>query len=136
MTDPAVLDRSRERLGAVRRSLLHLHKALVDSERLTFERVQGRISSNGELLQLVLHDPWFVWLRPVSALVVEIDELLDSDAGPSEQDVRDIIEHARALLTPAEEGNAFATNYYEALQRDPGVVMAHAGVSKVLGQDA
>lgn len=133
MTEPAAV--ARERLGALRRSLLHLHKALVDSERLTFERVQGRIGSSGELLQLVLHDPWFVWLRPVSALIVEIDELLDSEAGASEQDVRDIIGHARALLTPAEEGSAFATNYYEALQRDPGVVMAHAGVSKVLGPD-
>ena len=123
-------------LRALRRSLLQLHKALVDSERLTYERVQGRIANSGALLQLVLHDPWFVWLRPISALVVQIDELLDADEPATGADARGLLAEARTLLTPAEEGNGFAANYYEALQRDPGVVLAHAEVSRVLAQDS
>src|ERR1051325_6370928 len=71
--------RTRTRLGAVRRALLKLHKALLDDERIEFERVRGRIASSGEFLQLVLNDEWFAYLRPLSALVVQIDELLDDE---------------------------------------------------------
>lgn len=128
-------DLSRQRLGALRRALLGLHKTLVYSERRTFERVVGRVSTSGELLQLVIHDPWFVWLRPISALVVEIDERLDSDEPPTMADVHGLMNTARSLLTPVEEGVGFGTHYYEALQRDPDVVLAHAAVSKVLATD-
>jgi hypothetical protein len=126
---------AKERLRALRRALLGLHKTLVYSERRTFERVVGRVSTSGELLQLVIHDPWFVWLRPISALVVEIDERLDAEEPPTTADVHGIMGTARALLTPVEEGVGFGTHYYEALQRDPDVVLAHAEVTKVLATD-
>ena len=77
-----------------------------------------------------------MWLRPISALVVQIDELLDADEPATGADARGLLAEARTLLTPAEEGNGFAANYYEALQRDPGVVLAHAEVSRVLAQDS
>jgi hypothetical protein len=128
-------DVARQRLGALRRALLALHKTLVYSERRTFERVVGHVSSSGELLQLVIHDPWFVWLRPISALVVEIDERLDAEEPPTMADVHGLMNTARTLLTPVEEGVGFGTHYYEALQRDPDVVLAHAEVSKVLATD-
>lgn len=48
------------------RALLRLHKALLDDERVSYERVHGRIPSNGAFLQLVLGDAWFAWLRPLS----------------------------------------------------------------------
>jgi len=120
---------ARQRLGALRRALLALHKTLVYSERRTFERVVGHVSSSGELLQLVIHDPWFVWLRPISALVVEIDERLDAEEPPTMADVHGLMNTARSLLTPVEEGVGFGTHYYEALQRDPDVVLAHSEFS-------
>jgi hypothetical protein len=116
--------------------LLRLHKTLVYSERVTYERVVGQVSSSGELLQLVIHDPWFVWLRPISALVVEIDERLDADVPPTMTDAHGLMAAARNLLTPVEEGVGFGTHYYEAMQRDPDVVLAHADVSRVLALDA
>lgn len=132
-TNPSEL--ARQRLGQLRRTLLRLHKTLVDSERVTYERVVGRISSNGELLQLIIHDPWFVWLRPISALVVQIDELLDAEHPATMQDVRGMAATARALLSPVEEGVGFGAHYFEALQRDPDVVLAHADVSRVLASE-
>ena len=102
------------------------------SERVTYERVVGQVSSSGELLQLVIHDPWFVWLRPISALVVEIDERLDAEVPPTAAEAHGLMAAARSLLTPVEEGVGFGTHYYEALQRDPDVVLAHADVSRVL----
>ena len=36
-------------------------------------------NSTGQLLNLVLHDPWFAWLHELSELMVLIDETLDAD---------------------------------------------------------
>ena len=47
----------------LRNGLLSLHKTLLDSERATYERDIARIGSSGELLKLVLYDPWFAWLH-------------------------------------------------------------------------
>jgi hypothetical protein len=55
-------------LSDLRRSLLHLHKALLDMERADFERDFGRLTS-GELLQHVINHTQFAWLRLISALV-------------------------------------------------------------------
>src|SRR5436305_12798131 len=84
---------SRERLRGVSRALLRLHKALLDDERAQFERVRGRIESSGKFLQLVLHDEWFSYLRPFSALVVQIDELLDA--------MKETNEEASELFAPS-----------------------------------
>jgi len=51
--------RTDTQLSQLSRALLHLHKALLDGERLSYERVHGRIASNGAFLQLVLEDAWF-----------------------------------------------------------------------------
>ncbi len=117
----------------MRHALLRLHKALVDSERVTYERVQGRVATKGELLQLVIHDSWFVWLRPVSELIVRLDGLLEGDDEAAIlAEGRSVTTEIRQLLTPAEGGPGFATHYFEALQRDPAVVLAHADVMRSL----
>ena len=53
---------TRQRLTDLRQGLLRLHKNLLESERVAYERVVGRIDSRGELFQLVVSDPWFAWL--------------------------------------------------------------------------
>ncbi|MEO5956195.1 MAG: hypothetical protein ABIR36_10975 [Nitrospiraceae bacterium] len=42
----------------------------------------------------------------------------------------------RALLAPSEEGTGFGKHYYEALQREPAVVLAHAAVRAMLPQSS
>jgi hypothetical protein len=137
MSDPEpVTEAPRERLVALRQGLLLLHKALVNAERVAYERANGRVASSGALLQLVIHDPWFAWLRPVSELVVRVDEWLDGDELPPPQDVEAFLTEVRTLLTPADlelgEGIGFGTAYFDLLQRDPDVVLAHAAVSRLL----
>jgi hypothetical protein len=125
-------DLTRRRLVDLRHGLLRLHKALLDSERETYERAHGRISSRGEFFQLVVGDAWFAWLHSVSELVVRIDEMLDADEPATAIDATRVIDHARRLLRPSEGGDGFARRYYDALQRDPDVVLAHAAVKKLL----
>jgi len=126
-------DLTRRRLVDLRHGLLHLHKVLLDSERKTYERSHGRrISSPGEFFELVVGDAWFAWLHSVSELVVQIDEMLDSDEPATAIDATRVIDQTRLLLRPSEEGAGFGKRYYEALQRDPDVVLAHAAVKKLL----
>lgn len=107
---------------------------LLETERITYEQVRGRVSS-GELLQLVIEHEQFAWLHRISSLVVQIDEMLQADEPVSLSDVQNLIANARTLLTPSETGNGFARKYYNALQREPGVVLAHAEVSKLLASN-
>jgi len=69
----------RQQLEEVRRGLLRVHKSLLEDARIRYEREQGRIEGSGALLRLVLNDPWFAWLHPLSGLVVQFDELLAAD---------------------------------------------------------
>src|SRR5882757_9322207 len=124
-------DMARRRLVDLRHGLLRLHKTLLDSERDSYERAHGRrITSRGELFQLVVGDDWFAWLHAVSELVVQIDEMLDAEEPATAIDATRLIDRARLLLKPSEEGDGFAKRYFDALQRDPDVVLAHAAVKK------
>ncbi len=130
-TDPL-----RQTLTDVRHGLLGLHKALIVAEQLTFERIYGRVDSTGQLLQLVMNDPWFTWLHPLSNVVVRIDEMLDEECNLTTEDVAQILTEVRGMIRPSELGDGFERSYYEALQRAPDVVMAHCEMKKLLALPA
>lgn len=122
-----------DRLGDVRASLLHLHKTLLDLERRDYEKRFGRVSTS-ELLQLVINNAQFAWLRIISALVVEIDEVLNGEEPATLEDVEDLITQARLLFTsPGNE--EFKRKYQTAMQREANVVMAHSAVMQLLRQE-
>jgi hypothetical protein len=124
-------DSARRLLTDLRNGLLKVHKTLLDCERARYERDIERINSTGQLLNLVLHDPWFAWLHELSELIVLIDEILDADEPATASDGSRLLAQARLLLTPNEMGKGFRQQYYEALQRDPDVVIAHGAAMKL-----
>lgn len=136
MTSNTLIQRihQHQHLRDLRNKLLRLHQVLLETERITYEQVRGRVSS-GELLRLVIEHEQFAWLHRISELVVQIDEMLQADEPVSLDDVQNLITYARTLITPSEVGNEFARKYYNALQREPGVVLAHAEVSKLLASN-
>lgn len=115
-------------------ALLRLHKALLDDERVSYERVHGRISSNGAFLQLALNDAWFAWLRLLSQSIAKLDELSESDHAASRETIPALLVSVQTLLMPTEEGEGFGRQYHDALQRSPDVVLAHAAVRALLMQ--
>src|SRR5215831_9586554 len=121
----AMADRTRERLTNLRNGMLRLHKSLLDSEKAAYEKDVERITTTGQYLNLVLNDPWFAWLRDLSQFVVLIDETLDFEEPPTPEDSDKLLVRARELVSPSETANGFGRKYYEAMQRDPGVVLAH-----------
>ena len=123
---------TRIHLENLSRALLRLHKALLDGERVSYERVHGRIPSNGAFFQLVLGDAWFAWLRPLSQLMARFDELCEENEDSGRPEMGELMASARTLLTPSEAGEGFARHYYDALQREPDVVLAHAATRALL----
>ncbi len=123
---------ARRRLTELRNGLLRLHSILLESERHLYERDIERIETRGRLLDLVLNDPSFAWLRELSRLVVTIDEALEAEEPPTRSDADRLVKLTRSLLSPGESGNQFETRYLAALQRDPNVVIAHSEMLKVL----
>jgi hypothetical protein len=121
-----------QRLEQLRHVLLKLHKALVDSERVTYEQTMGAIKSPNHFLQLVTGDPWFAWLQPMSKLIVAMDEALDEKEPLTNAIVDTFLQQTRLLLVVSEEGDGFSKHYFDALQRDPDVVLAHAEVAKLI----
>ena len=112
------------RYRATRVHLLELHKSLVDAERERYERQHGRVDSPHQMLRLLMQDPAFAWLRPVSALIVQADERL-SDAAPLDRADADALgREVRRLLDGASDA-AFRDEYHRVLQTSPDVVMAH-----------
>jgi len=118
-------DATRDRLTELRNGLLRLHKHLLDSERAAYERDVARITTTGQYLNLVLNDPWFTWLRELSQFIVLIDETLDLDEPATPADGERLIAQARDLVAPAENGAEFGRKYWDAMQRDPAIVLAH-----------
>ncbi len=130
-------DPVRQKLVEVRRGLLRLHKALIDSEREVYERGHGPMS-NGMFLQALLQEPFFAWMRLYSSLLVEIDEALATREPVAEADARAFVERVRALVLLPEEGGSAVERYEVVRQRDPSVLLLHveltSRISTALGE--
>lgn len=125
-------DGTKERLQQLRTGLLRLHKVLLDDTRVAYEMDRGSVGTNTNFLQLVINDPWFAWLHSLSELIVRIDESVAPEAPATEADARVLLDQVESLLTASEAGEGFSRRYYEALQRQPAVVLAHADVRRIL----
>jgi len=120
----------------LRHALLQLHKALLDAQRIRYERENGRIESRGELLALVLEDASFEWLRVLSALIARLDELaavdeVDDKNTDVSAEMRGVIDKLRTLVRF--EGNSgFTGPYREIVEAVPDALVAHVQLSRLL----
>lgn len=136
MTDHDVTEirHAEKLLGHLRQALLRLHKTLLEWERGGYERIHGRQSSN-DLLNALLNDPQFAWLRPISQLIVRIDELLSEKTPPMRNDVDAVISQVKALTSPNADGNIYERRYDTVLQEHPDAVFAHRDVLTLLREE-
>jgi hypothetical protein len=132
-TDTSRLDTA----DTLRPALLQLHKTLLDAQRVRYERDNGRVESRGELLDLVLRDPSFEWLRVLSALIARLDELAEAGkAGDKTVDAaaetRAVLDRLRALVR-FEGNDGFTVPYRETIEAVPDALVAHVQLSRLLG---
>jgi len=136
-----------ENLTQVRRTLLNLHKALIERERAEYEKIHGSVSA-AEMLQLLIRDDRFSWLHPISALIVRVDELISNandrrrpnPARPAltpdqvSAETAALLRETRDLLTGEGAPDAFRERY-GALSRDAAIVLMHQAVMGSLPPD-
>ncbi|MGB2634971.1 MAG: hypothetical protein WAM58_13635 [Candidatus Acidiferrum sp.] len=121
---------ARQKLVALRETLLRIHKSLLDMERRGYEKDHGTVTA-GELFRLVVDDQQFSWLHNISEFVVRIDENLAGEEGVTDKDAHVAIALARKIFAPSESGDGFQKKYYDAIQCDPAVVMEHAELARL-----
>jgi len=120
-------------LRALRLPLLALHKAVLGAERRTVESVHGELSG-AQFLQIVSDPLRYGWLQPFSALILAVDDTLDvKDDDENEiATPEELLERARELLLPPKADMPFGRRYLSLMQKEPELVIAHAGVAKLL----
>ena len=118
-------EETRARLKNLSKSLLRLHKTLLDAERAKYELINGKVQSTGEMLRLVLDDAYFAWLRILSGQIVLIDEFLASKQMTIETDGKSLIEQTARLLNFEDTGENFGDKFQTALQNDSNSVISY-----------
>jgi len=114
----------RQALRDVSKALLPLHRALIEAAREDYAFAVAPVKPS-QLLQLLTDDPFFVWLKPVTALIVNIDEMARTDFEAS--DILAIADRVDALFGAKAEG-AFSTQYIPMLQREVDITIGHAAL--------
>src|SRR6202790_403092 len=125
---------AREKLLSLRVALLRIHKTLLNMERRDYEKEHGAVNT-GELFRLVIDGAQFAWLDNISEFVVRIDETLAGKEPVTVDYMRESFVLARKMFTPTESGDAFQKKYFDAIQRDPAVVMDHAEMARLFNTE-
>lgn len=134
--DRGLPDPLRRQLDQAERGLLRIHKALLDHERIRYERARGRIGGPGVFLQLVIHDPWFAWLRPISQLAARMDELVRSKGPADARRGEALLAEACLLLSPLQDGDAFQREYHRVTTESAEVATLHADWKRWCDQES
>lgn len=120
----------REGLRTVSKALLPLHRALINAAKDDYTFAYEPVTPT-QLLGLLGDDPFFAWLKPVTAVIVDIDEMARRDF--ERPDVDEVLGRIDRLFgaTPDE---AFAEHYIPILQRDVDVAIGHAAVRQAVSK--
>jgi len=116
-------------LREVSRALIALHRRLIDATRYDYAFAYAPVESPAQLLQLLNSDPFFEWLKPLTTLIVDVDEMTRTDFEPADAErVAGRLEQ----LFGASAAAPFADRYLPLLQRDVDVTVGHAALRKAI----
>ncbi len=119
----------REDLEAVSQALQALHRQILETEGAY---LPGR--SSLALLDRLINDPEWAWLRALSKLIADLDEALAKDTEMTPGDAAAAAGHARALVfglgEPRDE--AFLGRYRPLLQHSAALASAHGELKRLL----
>jgi len=112
----------RDALRGVSKALKPLHRHLIEAAKSDYAFAYETVAAPARLIELLQNDPFFAWLKPLTSLIVDIDDMTRTD-----------FDHAAALAI-GERVNAFLSdeNYVAILQREVDVAIGHAAVRTAL----
>lgn len=118
-------DDTRAQLKQLSKSLLRLHKTLLDAAKIEYETVNGKIPNANVYLQLVLDDAHFAWLRKLSSMIALIDEAASVRRPASESEAQALLNEAKILLAFEDGDESFNDKFQTALQNNADAVLVH-----------
>ncbi len=118
-------DETRGNLKDLSKSLLRLHKTLLEDAKAEYETKNGAITTPNQYLQLVLNDLHFAWLRKISSLVSLIDEAASVRRPASEAEAKALLDETRDLLNFEDGDEDFNDKFQTALQKSSDAVIVH-----------
>lgn len=130
MHDP-IPERLSQRLRELHTIQLDLHRLLVQAEREAYEVDHGPMSPV-EMLQHLLNNPRFAWLRTISGVLAEIDGLLSPRRPGTGSAGMELLLRMRTIYISPDPESDFHRKYREALQRDSEILVLHGRVRKLL----
>lgn len=119
----------RDALREISAALIPLHRLLIDVAKNDYAFAYGPVGA-ARLVHLIRSDPFFAWLQPLTAIIVEIDEMRRTDFEP--HDARSISERLDRLFGNGSRDALFAEHYIEILQREVAVAIAHAELRRAM----
>lgn len=123
-------------LDELARSLRALHARLLQCARAQYLRDHAGVGEigTGELLMLATQHEEFAWLRSLSELMAEVDDLRDDRHTAQDTSLQEAVRGAvEALLaTHAQAATPFQLRYWHYVHEAPEVAMAHAGLRQAL----
>jgi hypothetical protein len=120
-----------ENLREIRNNLLSLHKLLMDIERENYEAAFGRVS-NLELLNLLFEHPNFRWLRELSGLVAEIDELFAAKTGFDGKEAAALFQRVQSLFDESDQYEDFKARFKANLDTERRVAERQEVIMRLL----
>ncbi|MDQ2768694.1 MAG: hypothetical protein M3Y30_16250 [Gemmatimonadota bacterium] len=102
-----------------------LHRALIEAAKDDYAFAFGAVPQPTHLLRLLNDDPFFAWLKPITSLIVDIDEMSRRDFDPA--DPARIADRLDAMFGSAADPE-FAKQYVPILQRSVDVAVGHASL--------
>ncbi len=112
----------RAALREVSSALIPLHRRLIESAKSDYAFAYDAETRPSQLIELLQNDPFFAWLKPLTAAIVDIDEMTRTDFESA--DVGTIRDRIQQSLS--------AQQYVELLQRDVEVATGHATLRRAL----
>jgi len=114
--------RLREALREISRTLIPLHRRLIELAKSDYAFGYDADATPSQLIELLQSDPFFAWLKPLTSIIVDIDEMARTD-----------FQGAEALAIKERLERLFAERQYiEMLQREVDVATGHAALRRSL----
>ena len=127
--DDAARASLRARLRELSRLLIPLHRALIEAAKSEYAFAYGPVEQPTQLLRLLNEHEFFAWLRPLTSLIVDIDEIARQDFQSADHDA---LIHRAQTLFGGEMQSEFSSRYVPLLQQSVELAIAHAALKKFL----
>ncbi len=121
-------------LKNISRKLTQVHKVLLDETLREYGQREGRSISPQDAWRAAMNDPFFAWLRPVSRLIAEIDEMVAREEEITEGLAHGVRLEVESLLNGVSAGPEFAQRYRDMMQQSPDLVARHGELKAALAE--